>query len=95
MTVRCLSLSSKFAIAHEYETHQFNKSQLAKRWLVSARTIGRVLAEMGSVDSREHEEKRMLALLRAHNIDLNKLASMILITQGKPEKKTWFQRIFH
>lgn len=80
MTVKILNDHQKKFICNNYTGKYMNQKQLAKHFLVSERTINRVLNEAGlatAVPRLKGEAYRAMQVLKKHNVSVDQLDSLL------------------
>jgi DeoR/GlpR family transcriptional regulator of sugar metabolism len=80
MTVKCLTLTEKHFIAEQYDQRKMTQKELSEAFLVSERTINRVLIEKGlatPITRIKGDAYLVMQLLKKHNLDLAKLTRIL------------------
>lgn len=83
MTVKCITPANQALIAEWYSQKLFTQKELAKRFNVSERTIGRVLWSKGLTTTRQAtaalkpQDQALLDLARQHGLTAEKLKEIL------------------
>lgn len=80
MTVKCLSAEQKLSIVNNYVCKALNQKQLAEAYLVSERTINRVLNQAGvatAVPRLKGEAYQVMQILKKHNVSVQELDMLL------------------